>query len=92
MPIYTLKVEQVIYSNLAKLIANQIERTHQIRLGQVNVFAQLAYLPPRPEPLSLRRAAGRSAGDGANPGDRPARGSDLLLAEAARHEDRWRTC
>src|SRR4051794_23714961 len=45
VPIYTLKVEQVIYSNLAKLIANKIERTHEIPFGDFNVFAQKAYLP-----------------------------------------------
>src|ERR1043166_3438487 len=31
VPVFTLKVERVIYSNLAQLIANQIERTHQIK-------------------------------------------------------------
>lgn len=52
VPVFTLKVEKVIYSNLALLAANQIERTHQIDLpGQVpvTIFAQQAYVPP-PDP------------------------------------------
>jgi lipopolysaccharide export LptBFGC system permease protein LptF len=48
VPIYTLKVERVVYSNLAKIIANDIERKHQIRLPGMNltVFARSAYVPP----------------------------------------------
>lgn len=46
VPIYTLKVERVVYSNLAKIIAGKIERSHSIRFGEVNVFAQRAHLPP----------------------------------------------
>ena len=46
VPTSTLKVEQVVYSNIAKLIANRIERTHEIKFGGVNIFAQRAYLPP----------------------------------------------
>jgi lipopolysaccharide export LptBFGC system permease protein LptF len=44
VPVFTLKVERVIYSNLAQLIANQIERTHQIKLppGDRTMFAQEA--------------------------------------------------
>lgn len=49
VPTYTLKVERVVYSNMAKLIATKIERTHEIRFGGVNIFAQKAYLPP-PDP------------------------------------------
>jgi lipopolysaccharide export LptBFGC system permease protein LptF len=47
VPIYTLKVERVVYSNLAKIIANDIERKHQIRLPGLNlsVFARSAYIP-----------------------------------------------
>src|SRR3954470_11264199 len=47
VPIYTLKVERVVYSNLAKIIANDIERKHQIRLPGMNltVFARSAALP-----------------------------------------------
>jgi hypothetical protein len=40
-----MKGEQVLYSNLAKLIAHQIEQTHQTGLGDFTVFAQEAYLP-----------------------------------------------
>jgi len=46
VPVFTLKVERVIYSNLAQLIANQIERTHQIKFpgkqGDRTIFAQEA--------------------------------------------------
>lgn len=45
VPEYTLKVEKVIYSNLAKLIQNRIERTHEIKFGDFDVFAQSARLP-----------------------------------------------
>src|SRR5947209_8763803 len=44
VPIFTLKVEQVVYSNLAQLVQNQIERTHQIKLDKITVFAQSARL------------------------------------------------
>ncbi|HEX8912014.1 MAG TPA: LptF/LptG family permease, partial [Humisphaera sp.] len=46
VPTYTLKVERVIYSNLAKLIQNRIDRTHEIRFAGANVFAQRAFVPP----------------------------------------------
>ncbi|HEX8523635.1 MAG TPA: LptF/LptG family permease [Tepidisphaeraceae bacterium] len=52
VPVFTLKVEKVIYSNLAQLIANQIERTHQIKLppGDRTLFAQEAAVgAPDPE-------------------------------------------
>ena len=54
VPSATLKVEKVIYSNIAKLIANKIDRVHQIKFGQATVFAQDAYLPA----LSADRVAG----------------------------------
>ncbi|MGH7213673.1 MAG: LptF/LptG family permease, partial [Tepidisphaeraceae bacterium] len=44
VPTFTLKVEQVIYSNLAKLVANRIERTHELDFGQYTVFAKSAVL------------------------------------------------
>jgi lipopolysaccharide export LptBFGC system permease protein LptF len=49
VPIYSLKVEEVIYSNIARLIATKIERNHEIDFpsesgGTVNVFAQSAQL------------------------------------------------
>ena len=42
VPVATLKVEQVIYSNLARLIANEIERQHYIRFEGTTIFAQEA--------------------------------------------------
>jgi len=44
VPLFTLKVEQVIYSNLAQLIANDIERTHQVKFDSTGttIFAQEA--------------------------------------------------
>lgn len=47
VPAFTFKVEQVIYSNLARVVANKIERTHQIPIGKNTVvFAQQASVPP----------------------------------------------
>ncbi|MDB5173711.1 MAG: lipopolysaccharide transporter permease LptF [Phycisphaerales bacterium] len=45
VPASTLKVEKVIYSNLAKLVQGRIEREHQIPFEQMTIFAQEAYLP-----------------------------------------------
>jgi len=45
VPAYTLKVEQTLYSNMAKLIAGKIQTAHEIRFGPVTIFAQDAYLP-----------------------------------------------
>ena len=42
----TFKVERVIYSNLAQLISNQIERTHQIKMDDTTIFAQSAEVMP----------------------------------------------
>src|SRR6476646_170690 len=38
VPVFTLKVERVIYSNLAQLIANQIVRSHQIKFEKTSIF------------------------------------------------------
>jgi lipopolysaccharide export LptBFGC system permease protein LptF len=51
VPIYSLKVEEVIYSNIARVIANRIERTHALGFqrsdGTVfNVYADDARLVP----------------------------------------------
>src|SRR4051794_17690257 len=47
VPVFTLKVEKVIYSNLAQIIANQIERTHQIKFNKdTTIFAQEAAVAP----------------------------------------------
>jgi lipopolysaccharide export LptBFGC system permease protein LptF len=45
VPASTLKVEKVIYSNLAKLVQGRIERDHQIQFEQTTIFAQEAYMP-----------------------------------------------
>src|SRR5271155_3536289 len=46
VPYFSLKVEQVIYSNLAKLVVSQIDRNHRIDLDEGNssltIFAQAA--------------------------------------------------
>ena len=57
VPRYTLKIEQVIYSNFAKIIANDIERKHQIKLpgSQFTVFARSAYVPPQQDPTSAEQ-------------------------------------
>jgi len=59
VPVATLKVERVIYSNIAQLIANQIERTHQIKFpgsaggtGDITIFAQDAVVAPQTDPQS----------------------------------------
>ncbi len=55
VPLFSLKVEQVIYSNLAQLIANDIERQHYVKFGESGntIFAQEAQLgendPKHPE-------------------------------------------
>src|ERR1051325_7107995 len=46
VPVFTLKVERVIYSNLAQLIANQIDRTHQFKFEDTTIFAQDAEVAP----------------------------------------------
>ncbi|WP_428938619.1 LptF/LptG family permease [Fontivita pretiosa] len=65
VPSSTLKVEKVIYSNLAKLVASQIERTHQAKFEYesrpVTVFAQAAEVLP-PDPARPRDQAVRLAG------------------------------
>ncbi len=46
VPRATMKVEQVIYSNLAKVIAHEITQTHRTQLQTCVVFADDATLPP----------------------------------------------
>ncbi|MGB7160216.1 MAG: LptF/LptG family permease [Tepidisphaeraceae bacterium] len=46
VPTFSLKVERVIYSNLAQLIANQIDRTRQIRHEDHTIYAQSAVAQP----------------------------------------------
>ena len=48
VPAYTLRAEQTLYSNIAKLIAGRIQREHKIDLGPgVTIFAQEAIIPPK---------------------------------------------
>jgi lipopolysaccharide export system permease protein len=54
VPASTYKVEQVVYSNLAKLIAGRIERNHEIRFNDTTIFAQDA-LMPAPQTLPFRQ-------------------------------------
>ncbi|HWP40615.1 MAG TPA: LptF/LptG family permease [Tepidisphaeraceae bacterium] len=65
VPASTLEVEKVIYSNLAKLVASQIERTHQAKFEYesrpVTVFAQAAQVLPT-DPARPRDQAVRLAG------------------------------
>ena len=46
VPLFNLKAEQVIYSNLSRLVQNQIERTHTVTMGPYSVYAQSARLMP----------------------------------------------
>ncbi len=48
VPIYTLKAEQTLYSNMAKLIAGQIQKNHQLEFkpAGVTIFARDAVIPP----------------------------------------------
>ena len=52
VPIFSLKVEKVIYSNLAQLVQSQIEQEHRITLegtdNALTVFAQQAFVLPSP--------------------------------------------
>jgi lipopolysaccharide export LptBFGC system permease protein LptF len=52
VPIFSLKVEKVIYSNLAQLVQSQIEQDHRITLegtdNPLTVFAQQAFVRPSP--------------------------------------------
>ena len=45
VPTFTYRVEKVIYSNLARLVANQIERTHEIPFKNLTIYAEGAYVP-----------------------------------------------
>jgi lipopolysaccharide export LptBFGC system permease protein LptF len=65
VPYSMLKVERILYSNLAQLVTNTIERTHQIRFDQnsrpVTVFAEGAQVLP-PDPARPRDQAVRLFG------------------------------
>lgn len=61
VPVYSLKVEEVIYSNIARVIANRIARTHALEFQSAdqrlfNVYADEARLvPPDPSKPSQQR-------------------------------------
>lgn len=46
VPAATMRVEQVISSNLAKLITHEIEQSHETHFDSWTVFAEHAYLQP----------------------------------------------
>jgi lipopolysaccharide export LptBFGC system permease protein LptF len=46
VPNFFLRVERVIYSNLAQLVANEIDRTHQFRFEDQTIFAEQATVQP----------------------------------------------
>src|SRR6478609_2313355 len=53
VPICSLQVERIIYSNIAQLVSNQIERNHRVELSQgvgkpLTIFAQQAQVMPPP--------------------------------------------
>src|SRR5688500_5992279 len=58
VPNFFLKVERVIYSNLAQLVANEIDRTHQVRFEDQTIFAEHAVVQP---PSARRPTIGRAA-------------------------------
>lgn len=47
VPFFSLQVEQVVYSNVAKFIASEIQRSHEFSLGKGKpaIFAREAYVP-----------------------------------------------
>ena len=51
VPACMFKAEQVVFSNVGQIVANQIERSHQIKLDQggesITVFAQGAHVMPQ---------------------------------------------
>ncbi len=48
VPMFTLQVERVLYSNIAQLVANRIERDHAIPFNDVTIYADAATLPQAP--------------------------------------------
>jgi lipopolysaccharide export LptBFGC system permease protein LptF len=46
VPVFSLKVERVIYKNLAQLVAGEIQRTRQIRWADQTIYAQQAEVAP----------------------------------------------
>lgn len=48
VPFFTLQVERVLYSNIAQLISNKIERNHEITFNNVTIYADDARVIPTP--------------------------------------------
>lgn len=76
VPVTTLAVQEVIYSNVARLIADKISRNHQIRFGAppgVTVFAESAQVQ-NPEAPALPVVAGNvgRSSDDSSPSTEPA--------------------
>lgn len=46
VPVFTLQVERVIYSNIARLVATQIDRANEITFDGFTIYADDADLPP----------------------------------------------
>lgn len=50
VPIFTLQMERVLYSNISQLIATQIDRTHEITFNEVTIYADDArVIKPPPD-------------------------------------------
>lgn len=45
VPTFTLGVERVVYSNIARLVANNIERSHEFSFKDATIYADQAILP-----------------------------------------------
>ncbi len=49
VPLFTLQVERVLYSNIAQLVVNRIDRDHAVPFNDVTIYADAALLPPAAE-------------------------------------------
>jgi lipopolysaccharide export LptBFGC system permease protein LptF len=49
VPFFTLQVERVLYSNIAQLVANKIDRNHEVTFENVTIYADDARVLPSPE-------------------------------------------
>ncbi len=48
VPFFTLQVERVLYSNIAQLVANRIDRNHEITFQDISIYADDARVVPSP--------------------------------------------
>lgn len=56
VPLFTLQVERVLYSNIAQLVAHQIQREHTVPFRDVTIYADAALLhdaPPGDEEVQV---------------------------------------